>query len=65
MKQLPAAIVTTFAVTFVVAVVVTFLWNLVGTGAGLVDWLTAFRLAVILGFAVPIAEVLRRRERRA
>jgi hypothetical protein len=65
MKQLLAAMLTTFAVTFLVTVVVTFVWNLIASGAGVVEWLTAFRFGLILGIALPVAEAMRRRERRA
>ena len=48
-------ILVTFAVTFVTAVVVTFLWSLVFAGAGSVDWETALVLAIAIGVAVPVA----------
>lgn len=48
-KKLLADFVTVFAVTFVVSVVVTLLWNLSIHGASAVDWETAVRLAVIFG----------------
>ncbi|KPJ61585.1 MAG: hypothetical protein AMJ46_00305 [Latescibacteria bacterium DG_63] len=47
--------VVTFVVTLVVAVIVTLLWNLIAHGSPAVDWATSFRLAIILGFALPIA----------
>jgi len=58
-KGLTVGVVATFAIVLVAAVVVTFLWNLWIHGAGNVDWETSFRLAVILGIALPVTEVLR------
>ena len=44
----------TFIITLIVAVVVTLLWNLVSHGTPSIDWDTSFRLAIILGVALPI-----------
>lgn len=45
----------TFAVTLVVAALVTLLYNLIAHGTGMIDWETAFQLAVILGIAIPLS----------
>lgn len=45
----------TIAVTFVVAVVVTWLYSLIARGHGSADWDTAVRLAIILGVVLPLA----------
>jgi hypothetical protein len=45
-----------FAVTLVVAVSVTFLWNFLVHGTPLVDWETSFRVAIILGIVLPLAK---------
>ncbi len=47
----------TMAVTFAVAVVVTWAYNLLAHGSGTVDWETAFRLAVILGIVLPLTRM--------
>ncbi|MCD6391299.1 MAG: hypothetical protein J7L92_04840 [Dehalococcoidia bacterium] len=47
-----------FAVTFVVAALVTYLWNLIAHGQSAVDWETSFRFAVILGIALPVAKAM-------
>lgn len=44
----------TIVVTFVVAAVVTFLYNLIAHGSGFVSWDTAFHLAIILGIVLPL-----------
>jgi hypothetical protein len=44
----------TMPLTFVVAAVVTYLYNLIAHGSGSVDWETAFLLAIILGIVVPL-----------
>ncbi|MBD3334736.1 MAG: hypothetical protein GF355_04415 [Candidatus Eisenbacteria bacterium] len=40
-------------VTFVVAAVVSLLWNLISSGSPGVDWGTAVRMAVIFGVILP------------
>jgi len=47
-----------FAVTLVVAAIVTYLWNLIAHGQSAVDWETSFRFAVILGIALPVAKAM-------
>jgi len=47
-----------FAVTFVVAALVTYLWNLIAHGQSAVDWETSFRFAIILGIALPVAKAM-------
>ena len=47
-----------FAVTFVVAAIVTYLWNLIAHGQSAVDWETSFRFAIILGIALPVARIM-------
>jgi hypothetical protein len=44
----------TFAIVLLVSVAVTFLYSLLVHGAGIVEWETSFRLALILGIALPI-----------
>jgi hypothetical protein len=46
----------TLAVTLAVSALVTFLWSLARHGAGIVDWETAFRFAIILGIALPLLQ---------
>ena len=48
-KKLIVEFVTVFTVVLVTVVPVTFLWNLIGHGASIVDWETSFRLAIIFG----------------
>jgi hypothetical protein len=48
-KKLLINFITTFALTLVVTAIVTFLYSLIVHGAGIVDWETSFRLAIILG----------------
>lgn len=54
-KQFLLDMAITIPVTFVVAAVVTFLYNMIAHGAGSVDWDTAFYLAFILGIILPLA----------
>ena len=48
-KELFIGFVTVFAVTLVVAAIVSYLWSLIAHGAGVFDWETSFRFAVIFG----------------
>lgn len=57
-KDLLIGFVTTFALTLVVAVIVTYIWNLIAHGQGTVDWETSFRFAIILGIALPVARAI-------
>ena len=53
-KQLLIEFSVVFAVTLVVSVAVTFLWNLVFSGAGAIDWETSFRFAIVLAVTVGV-----------
>ena len=55
--------VTVFAVTLIVCVVVTFLWNLIVHGAGAIDWETSFRFAILFGIILPWIETRRGKEK--
>ena len=50
---------TVFAVTLVVSVVVTLLWNLILHGTTTIDWETSFRFAILFGIIVPWLETRR------
>lgn len=45
-----------FAVTFVVSIAVTFLYNFIAHGYGIVDWESSFRFGLILGIALPFIQ---------
>jgi len=55
-KKLAIEFGTVFAVSLVSAIVVTFLWNLIGHGESVVDWETSFRFAVIFGIILTWAK---------
>ncbi len=48
-KRLSVEFVTVFAVALVTTAMVTLLWNIVGHGAGVIDWETALCFALIFG----------------
>lgn len=50
-KRLPVEFVTVFAVALVTTAMVTLLWNIVGHGAGVIDWETSLCFALI--FSLP------------
>ena len=62
-KNLLIGFVTTFAVTLLVAAIVTYLWNVIGHGQSAVDWETSFRLAIILGIGLPVARAMTSRKK--
>ncbi len=55
-KNLAVEFGTVFAVSFVSAIVVTFLWNFIGHGESVVDWEISFRFAVIFGIILTWAK---------
>ena len=57
-KNFLIGFVVTFVVGFLVVALVTYLWSLVFYGAGVVDWQLAFTLALAIGIAVPLTNVL-------
>lgn len=48
-KRLSIEFVTVFAVALVTTAMVTLLWNIVGHGAGVIDWETSLCFALIFG----------------
>ena len=62
-KNLLIGFVTIFAVTLLVAAIVTYLWNVIGHGHSAVDWETSFRLAIILGIGLPVARAMTSRKK--
>ena len=50
-----------FVVALVAAAAVTYLWTLVATGSGAVDWGTVIPLATVLGIVVPLGGRLQQR----
>lgn len=55
-KKLAIEFGTVFAVSLVSAIVVTFLWNLIGHGESVVDWETSARFAVIFSIILTWAK---------
>ncbi len=62
-KNLLIGFVTIFAVTLLVAAIVTYLWNLGFHGTAAIDWETSFRLAIILGIALPVHRTITSKEK--
>jgi hypothetical protein len=48
-KKLLVDFATVFALSLVVTVVVSALWNLIAHGTGTIDWETSFRFAMVFG----------------
>jgi hypothetical protein len=55
--------VTVFAITLIVAVIVTLLLNVIVHGASTLDWETSFRFAVVFGIILPWIETRRGKEK--
>ena len=62
-KTLLVDFVTVFAVTLVVSVIVTLLWNLIVHGASTIDWEASFRFAIVFGIILPWIETRRSKEK--
>lgn len=58
LKRLLVEFAAVFAVTLATAAVVTFLWNLIAHGAGVIDWETSFRLAIVFGIILTSVKLL-------
>lgn len=52
-----------FAVVLVVAVIMTYLWNLILHGSGAVDWNISLVFALSMGIALPVSWALRTKEK--
>jgi hypothetical protein len=61
-KKLLVDSVTVFAVSLIVSVIVSLLWNLIVHGASTIDWETSFRFAILFGIIVPWIETRRSKE---
>jgi hypothetical protein len=62
-KRYLVGFLTVFAVTLIVWVIVTMLWNRIFHGASAVDWETAFRFAIVFGIIVPWIETRSSKEK--
>jgi hypothetical protein len=62
-KKLLVDSVTVFAVSLIVLVIVTLLWNLIFHGASTIDWETSFRFAIVFGIIFPWIETRRSKEK--
>ena len=51
-KRFLADFATVFAVTLIVSLIVTFVWNLAVHGAPTTDWETSLRFAIVLGIVL-------------
>ena len=56
-------LVVVFSVTFTFTAIATYLWNVITHGAVVPDWDTSFRLALILGIALPFAMAVKRKKK--
>lgn len=63
LKNLLIGFGVAFPVTLAAAVLVTYLWNLIFHGQSAVDWDTAFRLAIIVGIALPVTRAIRAKKK--
>ena len=63
-KRLLVDFVTVFAVSLIVSVIVTLLWNLIVHGASTVDWEASFGFAILFGIILSWIEARRSKELR-
>ena len=62
-KKLLVDFVTVFAVSLIISVIVTLLWNLIVHGASTIDWKTSFRFAILFGIILPCIETRRSKQK--
>jgi len=62
-KKLVGDFVTVFAVSLIISVIVTLLWNLIVHGTSTIDWETSFRFAILFGILLPWMEARRSKEK--
>jgi len=62
-KEFLVNFVIVFAVVLVVAVIMTYLWNLIVHGSGAVDWNISLVFALSMGIALPVSWALRTKEK--
>ena len=62
-KNLLVDFVTVFAVSLIISVVVTLLWNLIVHRASTIDWETSFRFAILFGIILPWIETRRSKQK--
>lgn len=63
LKDFFISFITLFAITLVVAAIVSFFYSLIVHDAGVIDWEMAFRMAIILGIVLPFTRALERRKK--
>ncbi len=62
LKNILRGFVVYFGLVIIVSAVVSYLYSLVAHGHGTIDWQSSFRLAIILGIALPIVSELERKK---
>jgi hypothetical protein len=62
-KKLLVDFATVFAVSLIVSVVVSVLWNLIVHGTTTIDWETSFRFAILFGIILLWIETRRSRRK--
>jgi hypothetical protein len=53
-KKIVIGFITVFAISLLVTIVITLLWNLAFHGTVTIDWETSFRFAIVLGIILTI-----------
>jgi len=53
----------TFAIVFIVSMIVTCGYSLIAHGAAAVDWETSFRFAIIFGIVFPMIRIIEKRQK--
>jgi hypothetical protein len=62
-RRVLVEVVTVFALTLIVSVIVTLLSNLIVRGASTIDWETSIRFAILLSIILPWIETRRCKEK--
>jgi hypothetical protein len=62
-KRILVDFVAVFAVSLIVLVIITLLWNLIFHGESTIDWETSVRMAIFFGIILPWIERRRSKEK--
>jgi hypothetical protein len=54
-KKLASDFAINFIIVLVVSIIVTYLYSFIVHSSGVIDWETSFRLALIFGIVIPLA----------
>ncbi|MGE5400917.1 MAG: hypothetical protein ACM3S2_10965 [Ignavibacteriales bacterium] len=61
LSELLLDVIIVFAVTLIVSLMVTYLFNVIFYNEGIIEWVTSVRLAVIFAIIIPLVQFRKRK----